>query len=238
MLRETYAEIDLSKIRHNIRLLKAAAKTHVMAVVKADAYGHGMIPVAQAAWAEGVRWFAVATPDEAVGLRREFADAGILVLSPVLNKALTELIDAEVSIAVCSAADLKNAAAAAKAVGKSARVHIKADTGMGRVGLRSDDELAAMLDIFAEDNAVTLEGLFTHFATADEADKTYSMQQLAKYCHFRDLIHTAVQSPPLLATFARMLAPLPSTITSSACLVALPPMSFWSPPYNPIPITP
>jgi len=184
MLRETYAEIDLANIKSNIRLLKAAAGTDVMAVVKADAYGHGMVEVSRAARDEGVRAFAVATPDEAVELRRAIPDAMILVLSPAWGSALAPLIEADISVCACDAEGLREIAAMANALGKKARVHVKTDTGMGRVGLRTEAELGEVLGVFKTEEKLVFEGIFTHFATADEKDLTFAREQLEKFKGF------------------------------------------------------
>jgi len=181
MLRETYAEINLANIKSNIRLLAAAAGTDVMAVVKADAYGHGMVEVSRAAWEEGVRAFAVATPDEAVELRKALPDAMILVLSPVWTGALAPLIESDISVCACDAEGLREIAAMANALGKKARVHVKTDTGMGRVGLRTEAELSDVLQTFKAEDKLIFEGIFTHFATADEADLTFAKSQLEKF---------------------------------------------------------
>ena len=147
MLRRTYALVDLEKIADNIRELKRCAGTGVMAVVKADAYGHGMVPVAKKALQCGVTSFAVATPDEAVGLRKAVPEGMILVLSPVEREAYPALIAGEISLCAFEAWHLKEIARSAAAAGKRARVHIKLDTGMGRVGLRTDEELKEALEV-------------------------------------------------------------------------------------------
>ena len=196
MLRRTYALVDLEKIADNIRELKRCAGTGVMAVVKADAYGHGMVPVAKKALQCGVTSFAVATPDEAVGLRKAVPEGMILVLSPVEREAYPALIAGEISLCAFEAWHLKEIARAAAAAGKRARVHLKLDTGMGRVGLRTDGEMAEVLEVLRKyPETLDFEGLFTHFATADAADLSFARIQLSRFCHWREMVLAAGFSP-------------------------------------------
>lgn len=195
MLRRTCAVVNLGKIAHNIRELKRAAGTDVMAVVKADAYGHGMEAVAKTAAKNGVHWMAVATPEEALALRRVLPDAGILILSPVEEEAYLPLIQQEISLCAFLPEQVKQIGRTARTANKTAKVHLKLDTGMGRVGLRTMEELDGVLDAFFQTPQVRMEGLFTHFATADEADKTFAMQQLAAFGAFRAKVLEAGFAP-------------------------------------------
>ena len=200
MLRETYAVIDLKKIANNIRVLREAAGTDVMAVIKADAYGHGMKKIAETAVREGVSWMAVATPEEALELRETAKKAHILVLSPVLDKAIEPLLKRDISLCVCEEEQIRLISSVANGLGKEAHLHIKADTGMGRVGVRPGEEMAALLHLFQTCPSLKLEGIFPHFATADEADKTFTYEQgmrFSKFCAmgreagFRPICHAA-----------------------------------------------
>ncbi len=196
MFRRTYALVDLDKIAHNIEQLHKCAKTDVLAVVKADAYGHGMIPVAKKALACGVRHMAVATPEEALDLREQCAEPMILILSHTEKGAYPSLIEKDISLCAFEVWHLQEIAEAAAAQGKRAKVHIKLDTGMGRIGLRSDKELREVLDFLKEHpKQIEMEGLFTHFATADEADRNFTEQQLAKYVHWRKMVLEAGFAP-------------------------------------------
>lgn len=196
MLRKTYAEINLSNISHNISELKRAAGTNVMAVVKADAYGHGMFAVAQRSLQEGVNWFAVATPDEAIALR-EIGGVKILLLSPALPCTYETLVDAQISICVTRPEEVGALAECAAKLGKNALTHLKLDTGMGRVGLRTVQELDAIIGAFRAHPNVIMEGLFTHFAAADEADPAYTNKQSEKFSFFSEKIKSAGFSPLL-----------------------------------------
>ncbi|MBQ9942231.1 MAG: alanine racemase [Christensenellaceae bacterium] len=197
MERRTFALIDLNKIAHNIRELKRCAGTAVLAVVKADAYGHGLAAVAQTAYKEGVRHFAVATPDEAQSLRQLLpeGDVMILILSPVEDAVCAKMVACGVSLCVFTKRQVQAAGKAAAALGVPARVHIKLDTGMGRVGLRTDAELEDVLEAVRQNPGVQVEGLFTHFATADEADKSFTALQLEKYRRWQQQVLAAGHKP-------------------------------------------
>jgi len=188
LYRDTYALINLGNIKHNVRELSKnlGDDTKIMAVVKANAYGHGAVRTAKAALSAGASWLGVATPEEALELR----DAGImepvLVLGVVSRKGYEVLIRHGVSICVCCPEAVTEAAKAAQPLGKQAKLHVKVDSGMGRIGIRSTKELEQMLELFRREGSVLFEGLFTHFATADETDKTYSYEQLKRFAQFRD----------------------------------------------------
>ena len=188
MLRKTYAAVDLECIAHNIRELKRAAGTQVMAVVKANAYGHGMKQVVAKAEQEGVSWFAVATADEAVELR-ETCDKHILLLSSAEDEeTVNALTEAGISQCVYTIQQLKLLYRICEANGKQARIHIKIDTGMNRIGLRTDAELIALLEFLKKQSRIELEGVFTHFASADEADKCFTREQLERFKHALQII--------------------------------------------------
>lgn len=209
MLRETYARIDLGKIAHNIRALKQAAGTDVMAVIKADAYGHGMRRVAETALREGVQWLAVATPEEALELKETAGERHILILSPVLDRAIEPLVAKGISLCVCDAEQLAHIAQTAERLGKQAKLHIKTDTGMGRVGIRTREEMAALLALFRERKSLILEGIFTHFASADEADKSFTYEQGRRFAEFCAMAEEAGFSPVRHAANSAAIIDLP-----------------------------
>ncbi len=180
MLRKTYAVVDLNAIANNIRELQRIAGTDGIAVVKGNAYGHGTAAVVKKAMSIGVDWFAVATPDEAADLR-EYCDRRILVLSPADKESAYEMVKRDISLCAFDRAQLEDISEACRRTGRQAKVHIKIDSGMNRIGLRSKEELLDILAYFKMHPQVLLEGAFTHFATADEADKTFSRRQLSRY---------------------------------------------------------
>ena len=212
MYRKTYAVVDLNCIANNISELRRCAGTEVMAVVKADAYGHGVEKVSKRAAKEGVKYFAVATPEEALELR-EYVDGCILILSPVLPEAYTALLGAEVSLCVFTPEHVRAIRSAAEKAGKTAKLHIKLDTGMGRVGLRTMSELDSLLDEIGKSDNLEVEGVFTHFATADETDKEYSKLQAARFTAFADRIESRGYHPLRHAA-------------NSAAIIELPDMHF------------
>ena len=178
--RATRAEIDLDAVANNVRFFASHAgpRVGVMAVVKANAYGHGAIMVARAAIAAGARWLAVATVDEGCQLRAAGLTAPILVLAPSHPDEATAAVRADLTLAV---ADL----AMASAIGAAARerevpIHIEVDTGLNRFGIAhavAAEEIARIAAL----PGVRLDGVYTHFATADEADRRFHDEQEARF---------------------------------------------------------
>ena len=167
-LRPSWAEIDLGAIRHNIRAIAGVIgpERRVMAVVKSDAYGHGMVPVAKASLEAGAVAFGVATSDEGLTLRETagFEKVPILVMAPTTESEIEAMQRADLAFAVGSVALLRAHLRVARKRGQAARVHMQLDTGIGRDGVRYDD--FEFLNVLSAEDA-TLEGLFTHFAVAD-----------------------------------------------------------------------
>ncbi len=190
-----WAEIDLAAIGHNVAELRriAAPSARLMAVVKADGYGHGALEVARTALANGAEWLGVARLAEGVSLRRAGVDAPILVFGYTPPAAAGELaeLDLRQSVYALPAAEAYSAAAAAR--GKRIRVHLKVDTGMGRLGMvpaalsgrgaggRVGEELIREATAIAKLPGLDPEGIFTHFAAADRADRSFAAQQLALF---------------------------------------------------------
>jgi alanine racemase len=167
------AVVDLAAVRGNVRALAAHAPTaQVMAVVKADAYGHGLLPCARAAVAGGATWLGAAQADEALALRAGGLTARILTWLYAPGAPLAALLDADVDVSVAAPWALDELVAAARRTGRTARVHLKVDTGLGRNGLMPadlPDVLDAALRAQAE-GAVQVTGLWSHLAFADEPD--------------------------------------------------------------------
>lgn len=178
--RATRAEIDLDAIATNVRFFvdRAGLTAGVMAVVKANAYGHGAVMVARAAVAAGASWLAVATVDEGCQLRAAGLAAPILVLAPSHPEEADAAVRADLTLAV---ADLPGAAAVAAAVrGGAARVHVEVDTGLNRFGI-PHTVAAAQIARIAALPGLRLDGVYTHFATADEADQGFHDLQQARF---------------------------------------------------------
>jgi alanine racemase len=184
--RPAWAEIDLGAIEDNVRAIAAAVRkpARVMAIVKADAYGHGATLVARAAVDAGAAALGVATTDEGVQLRL----AGIGV--PILLLGYTPAEDAEVAVArdlsvtVFRIEEARALSRAAGRAGRSAKMHIKVDTGMGRIGVAPADAVSLAREV-RRLSGVVLEGCFTHFAAADDADLAPARAQLEA---FRDVL--------------------------------------------------
>ncbi|MEW5961661.1 MAG: alanine racemase [Chloroflexota bacterium] len=193
-----WAEIDLGAIRHNVKAVKAhlGPQVGVMAVVKANAYGHGAEPVARAALLAGADWLAVNRVEEGVALRQAGVRARILVLGYCLPTQAAIVVKYNLTPAVTT---LAAASALADQAGPGARpfpVHLKIDTGMGRFGLLPE-EVVDFARALQELPALLLEGIFSHLATADEADPTFSRQQLRVYQEVLAALETAGIRIPL-----------------------------------------
>jgi alanine racemase len=167
------AVVDLDAVAANVAALRAHAPgAQLMAVVKADGYGHGMVPVARAALAGGADRLGVAHLREALELREAGVDAPVLAWLTVPGDAYADAVTAGVEIGVSAAGTLAEVAAAARATGRTARVHLKADTGLSRNGCPPEawDDLVRAAATLAADGAVETVGVFSHFACADEPE--------------------------------------------------------------------
>jgi len=174
-----WAEIDLDAIAHNTREMRRVTSpgAMVMAVVKANGYGHGAVEVSRAALANGVSWLGVARVVEGMALREAGIEAPVLVLGYTTPAQAADAVRHDLSQAVYSTEMAQMMAAAAGKEGRRAKVHVKIDTGMGRLGWQavhtSVDEVLAL----ARETSLEIEGVFSHFAAADSKDKTYTRQQ-------------------------------------------------------------
>ncbi|MFE3582509.1 alanine racemase [Streptomyces vinaceus] len=206
-----YAEIDLDAVRANVRALRARApRAELMAVVKADAYGHGAIRCARAAQEAGATWLGTATPEEALALRA----AGIT--GPVLCWLWTPAgpwqaaVEADLDISVSGIWALDEVRKAALAAGRTARVQLKADTGLGRGGCQPADwtELVGAAVAAQAEGTVKITGVWSHFACADEPGHPSIALQLAA---FRDMLAYAEKEG--VEPEVRHIANSPATLT-------------------------
>lgn len=180
-MRPARAEIDLAALAHNVRTLRSAsAPAQLMAVVKADGYGHGAVPVARAAIDAGATWLGVAMVDEAVVLRDHGIDEPILVLSEPRPTEMATAVEQRVRVALYTEPGIAAAAAAAELAGSVLPVHLKVDTGMRRVGA-PPEEVPALAAAIAAQPALELEGLWTHCAVADEPENEFTAFQLDRF---------------------------------------------------------
>lgn len=190
------ATVDLAALRHNVRALQArAGDAALMAVIKADAYGHGARRTACVLHEAGVRHFAVARPDEGIRLRDALGDdrrdARILVLGAPLPEHLPAYVEHDLGVTV-SSVDVAEAVCALASSARPVRVHVKVDTGMGRIGL-TEDEAPRVMRRLADAPGVRREGLWTHFATADEPGSAFAKAQLDRFRRVVDALGDAVE---------------------------------------------
>jgi alanine racemase len=176
----TRVEVDLGAVAANVEaIVDHVAPTPVSVVVKADGYGHGAVPVGRTALAHGAASLAVAHPVEAADLRAAGIDAPILVLSEPRPDAMADLVTADVHFAAYTEAGIDAASVAAQAVGGRARVHLKVDTGMHRVGARPDD-VVALARRATQARGVSLQGVWTHCAVADDPADPFTAEQVRR----------------------------------------------------------
>jgi alanine racemase len=195
--RPTWVEIDLEALANNVQLLaKIAAPAKIMAVLKADAYGHGMIKVARTALNNGASWVGVATLGEAITLRRNGIDAPILVLSYMPAWQAHEAISYNVSATVFNQEIARAFSRAAADMNKAAYIQVKVDTGMGRLGLLPNQVLPFMQ--YLSQTNLKVEGLYTHFATADETDLSHAYKQLHSFQALLNQLDEAGFCPPFI----------------------------------------
>ncbi len=181
--RPTRLEIDLSALEENARRLRAKTpKTALlMAVVKADAYGHGAAQAARAAIRGGADWLAVAIPEEGVALREAGLDAPLLVLGGIAKEGAEAAAAYGLSQAVFDAETVRYLDEAAARRGTTLGLHVKVDSGMGRIGVRDEAALNRLVAAIDAAKHVRLEGVFTHFATSDDEDLSFAREQARRF---------------------------------------------------------
>ena len=188
-----WAEVDLDAIWENMVHMKEniAENTKILAVIKTDGYGHGGVPIAKMLeQLDFMFGYAAATYEEAHVLREAGVKKPILILGYTFPYCYEELIREEIRPAVYRRDTVEELAAAAAKVGQKAKVHIKVDTGMGRIGITPDEEGLEFVRFLMEHPELEVEGIFTHFAKSDETDKTSANHQLELFQNFIDKIQT------------------------------------------------
>lgn len=184
------AEINLDAIAHNIKQIKARIDkgTKLLAVVKADAYGHGAVEVSKVCLYNGADQLGVATCDEGVQLRNASIQVPVLILSKTVEAQLETVINYGLTQTVYTYEMAQQLSSTAKRLSKTAYAHIKIDTGMSRIGfLPNEESLETIEKIFCLDN-LEITGVFTHFSTADEADKSFTAEQYRRFRYVTDAI--------------------------------------------------
>jgi alanine racemase len=201
MPRPTYAEIDLGAIRANARTIRAclAPGVAMMGVVKADAYGHGSVPVARALQEEGVEMLAVALVEEGALLRQAGIRAPILVMGAMPADEVACAMEHDLRATVTDSAAALQLDRQAAACGKPLTVHLKIDTGMNRLGVRPD-ELREVAETLLPLRHLVVEGVYTHFACADTEEPEPSRRQLAQFEQAVAVLRGSRLQPLLLHT--------------------------------------
>ncbi len=183
VLHRVWAEVNLDHIAHNMGEIRriTSNNSRIMAVVKADAYGHGFLEVTKTALQNGADYLAVAFIDEAKQLRDSGINEPILILGFTEKQYIDELIDYDITQTVFDYPFATVISDVATKKGKRAKIHIKIDTGMSRLGFGCDGHTASIIQSIAELPGLDIEGIFTHFASADEADTSYTKYQFDKF---------------------------------------------------------
>ena len=193
----TAAFIDLDAIYENMRALKDNTRpgTKLCAVIKADGYGHGAVPIARRL--KGLAdWFATATMEEAENLRLNGIEEPVLVLGHVQEDAYGRAIEQKIRINVYDYGQAEAISKAAEGLGKTAYIHVKLETGMNRLGFKPGEEALREVEAMAKLPGICLEGLFSHFARADETDKAYAAEQYRLFSGFiEELQKRGIQIP-------------------------------------------
>lgn len=187
--KRVYAEVDLDAVHYNMEQMrqKTAPDTRIMGIIKADGYGHGAVQIGrELEILDYVFGYGVATAEEAFILREAGLHKPILVLGYTFPYAYEEMIEKEIRPAVFRYDTLDELNACAERLGKNAKIHIKVDTGMSRIGIRPDESGLQFVKKALSCEALEVEGVFTHFAKADEADKTSAYRQIDLMSQFID----------------------------------------------------
>ncbi|MGI6587337.1 MAG: alanine racemase [Peptococcia bacterium] len=187
-----WAEVDLGKIVHNYQEVKklVGSKVKIMAVVKANAYGHGAVEVAKVLSKAGTDYFGVANIKEAVQLREAGIKEPILILGWLPPEDYVQALSRDITLSIFSLEEAEELSRIAKSKGKKALVHLKLDTGMGRIGFCPDLLSLEKVKKILVLPGLNVEGIFTHFAKADEQDKTYTKKQLRLFKEFVEQLET------------------------------------------------
>jgi|SRR5579871_2132168 alanine racemase len=216
--RPTWLEIDLSAIARNTQLVRelVGPDVRILVSLKADAYGHGALRVARTVLHNGASWLGVATVSESEPLRAAGITAPILVFGYTAPWEAREAIRLDLRATVYSLEVARALSRAACDLGREARVHLKVDTGMARLGLRAEDVegIVTFAGALHELPGLSVEGIFTHFATADSADQTYARRQLDRFHRVLSALEQQGLRPPIVHA------------ANSAALLALPESRF------------
>jgi alanine racemase len=182
VVRATRAEIDIGAIQHNLRQVRSrvGSGVKIMSVVKANAYGHGIVEVSAGLLDAGTDYLGVGILDEGVLLREHGIEAPILVFAPPFPEQAAIVLDYELEATICARETAEALNAVSSARGRKAAVHVKVDTGMGRLGVDYRESVQLTKFVASLPN-LDIRGIYTHFATADERDKGFARTQLNRF---------------------------------------------------------
>ena len=178
--RPSRIRIDLDALSHNLQAIRAQVGVPVMGIVKANAYGHGLVQVARHLQAQGVDQLGVAFVEEGIALRKAGITAPILVLGGIFGPQVAQFIVHDLEITVSSLDKLRQVEAAAESLGRKAIIHLKIDTGMERVGVHSYS-CGPFIEAAAASKWCVLKGIYSHLACADDPASPMTLQQLARF---------------------------------------------------------
>jgi alanine racemase len=214
--RAVWAEINLNNLANNIQEVRRVTNKNakVTAVIKADGYGHSAVDIGETLLKNGADRFAVATLSEAILLRKDFKDTEIMVLGYTPESLAKEVIENNIIQTIYSKEQAKIFAKVALDLEKEIIIHIKIDTGMHRLGLLPTDETVEEVFEIGKLNGLKIEGIFTHFATADEIDKEYTKTQVKKFNYITEQLEKKGLTIPI------------KHVSNSAAIIDLPEFNF------------
>lgn len=197
--RSSWIEIDVDAIIHNIKEIKRyiGKEKEIIGVIKGDAYGHGAVEIAKQIIPVGVKYLAVATVDEGIELREHGIEVPILILGYVGESQLMDLVDYNLSCALYIKEIAKDLSSYALKKGKIAKVHLKINTGMNRIGILPEKAID-FLDLLNSLKGLQIEGIFTHFASAAKKDKTDADKQFEKFNNLIEKVKDLIKEPIII----------------------------------------
>lgn len=211
MIRPNYAIVDLENLSHNIAQIRGilAPNVKILAVIKANAYGHGIVSISNAALRCGVDYLGVAIPEEGKKLRESGITAPILDFGGLLPENVDMIVDYDIIPTVFSCSILKALQEKAAQKGKILPIHIKVDTGMNRIGVKREEELLELLSLLRTCPNLVFEGLYTHFAVSEIEDKSFTRLQGERFSHIVKVVRDMGYQPMLHAANSGALVDMP-----------------------------
>ncbi len=178
----TWIEVDLNAIKHNLKVVKnkVEPETKILSIVKADAYGHGAVKVSQTLEQNGTDMLGVAFPSEGIELRKNNITTPILILNPVLSEHIEDVIQHSLGVTVNNLDIANEISVTAKKYHRNIRIHVEIDTGMGGAGVCPDRAIPFIKGLLLIEN-LEIEGVFTHFSSSEEKDKSFTYEQNRKF---------------------------------------------------------